>query len=248
MASVLFLLKHQTCQRKQKEITDPSKEKSLEMLLQCIKYSIFNQVAASMTQSCREKRQQHSYLNEDHLVLVLNTSYLGAHLHVHTTNQELKSWCYTPHKEPFNHGVNYWLFWVEDFCSVFTRHAGLDVKFSCWRKCNWNQCASRKGIHFNKPVSSSKKQFAEKFLISSPDKLVDSISGSISQQWLKLSSLNCSGVPLCCIPHTHTHWNHRSVNAVLLRCSFLSWPEGLNLNYPLKLLNFAVNLTCASGN
>lgn len=155
---------------------------------------------------------------------------------------------YTP-KEPSDHKVNYWLFWVEDFCSVFTRHAGLDVKFSCWQKHNWNQCVSTKGIHFNKSASCSKKQFAEKFLISSPDKLVDLIWGRISQQWLRLNSLNCSGAPLCYIPHAHTHWNHRCVNAFLLRCSFLSWPAGLNLNYPLKLLNFtAVNFICTSGN
>jgi len=92
-------------------------------------------------------------------------------------------------KEPSDHRVNFWLFWLEEFCSVFTRHAGLDVKFSCWQKCNWNQRAFTKGIHFSKSASSSKKQFAEKFLISSPDKLVDLISGSISQQRLRLSSL-----------------------------------------------------------
>lgn len=76
---------------------------------------------------------------------------------------------------------------------------------------NWNQCIFTKGINFNKLMSSSKKLFAEKFLISSPDKLADLISGSISQQWLGLSSLNCSGTSLCYIPHKHTkaHWNHR---------------------------------------
>lgn len=40
--------------------------------------------------------------------------------------------------------------------------------------------------------------------------------------------------------HTQAHWNHRCVNTVLLRYSFLSWPASPNLNYPLKLLNFAV--------
>lgn len=178
----------------------------------------------------------------------LNNGYLGAHLHVHTTNQELKPWCYRSPGSPLTTesttGSSAWktsaqsspdmLVWMWNF------PAGKNVI--------WNQCASTKGIHFNKSPSSSKKQFAEKFLISSPDKLVDLISGSISQQWLRVSSLNCSGAPLCYIPHTHTHWNHRCVNTVLLRCSFLSWPAGLNLNYPLKLLNFAVNFICTYGN
>lgn len=42
MFSVLFLLKYQTCRRKQKERTDLSKDKALEELLQGVKCNILN--------------------------------------------------------------------------------------------------------------------------------------------------------------------------------------------------------------
>lgn len=50
MSSVLFLLDYQTCQRKQKERADLSKDKVFEELLQGIKSNILNQVTASLTQ------------------------------------------------------------------------------------------------------------------------------------------------------------------------------------------------------
>lgn len=55
VASLLFILEYQTCQRKQKEGTDLSKDKVLEELLQGVKCNILNQVTASVTLGFRRR-------------------------------------------------------------------------------------------------------------------------------------------------------------------------------------------------
>lgn len=166
--------------------------------------------------------------------------------HVCTTNQEFKPWSYTPPRSPVTtESITSYSEWKT------SAQSSPDMLVWMWnfpvgKNVTGTNMLPQKAFISTKQHLPAKNQFAEKFLISLLEKLVDLISGSISQQWLRIGSLNCSGAPQ--LHSTYTHSEPQMCECSPAESSFLSWPAGLKLNYPLKILNFAVNFIWTSEN